>query len=57
MTSNIQKEIEDLIRRDLALLKLGVNDQDRVWQYRDRYFLSAHYDPLFKKYIKERGLK
>jgi hypothetical protein len=57
MTSNIQQEIKDLILRDLALLKLAVNDADRVWQYRDRYFLSGHYDPLFHKYIKEKKLK
>lgn len=57
MKSNIKQEIENLIIRDLSLLKLGRVDEDRVWQYRDKYFLGGNYDYLFIKYIKEKKLK
>lgn len=57
MQSNIKQEIEQLIYRDLSLLKLGVRDADRVWQYRDKYFLNGSYDTLFRNYIKTHKLK
>jgi hypothetical protein len=56
MESNIKKEIEDLIYRDLSLLKLGIGDEDRVWEYRDNYFLNGSYDWLFIDYIKDKKL-
>lgn len=57
MNSNIKQEIETLIYRDLALLKLAKNDKQRVYEYRDKYFLNGSQDHLFQKYIKEKGLK
>ena len=57
MQSNILNEIEQLILRDLSLLKLAVYDRERVYQYRDKYFLNGSYDNLFNKYIKEHKLK
>ncbi len=57
MESNIKKEIEGLILRNLCLLKLAKKDADRVWMYRDNYFLNGNYDYFFKKYIKEHKLK
>lgn len=55
--TGINKKIEDMIREDLANLKLAVYDADRVWQYRDEHFLNGSQDSLFKKYIKEKKLK
>ena len=53
MRSNIKKEIEELIYRDLALLKTKLD----IWEYRDTYFLNGSYDWLFIKYIKDNNIK
>ncbi len=56
MNSNINKEIEDLILRDLANLKLAVHDKQRILEYRDKYFLNGSYDYIFLEYIRKHKL-
>ena len=55
--TGIEQKIEEMIKLELAHLKLGIQDADRVWQYRDANFLSGAFDYLFIAYIKERKLR
>lgn len=58
MTSTgITEKLVNMIKLELAHLKLGVRDADRVWQYRDANFLNGSFDWLFFQYIRERKLK
>jgi len=55
--TGIVEKIEDMIKTDLANLKLAVNDKHRVWEYRDEHFLNGSFDHLFKQYIEDKRLK
>ena len=52
---NIQKEIENLIIKDLKSRK--PSDEQHIWKYRDKYFLSGQYDYLFIRYIADNNIK
>jgi len=58
MKSNIESEIENLIIRDLRLLKAekGKYNDQTIWKYRDRYFLGGNYDYLFEQFIEDNKL-
>lgn len=57
MKTNIEKEIEDLIKRDLEALNISKGDSaQKLWQYRDANFLNGSYDDIFLKYAKEMEL-
>lgn len=57
MKTNIEKEIEDLIKKDLEALNISKGDSaQKLWQYRDANFLNGSYDDIFLKYAKEMEL-
>lgn len=55
--TGIRERIENMIRLELANMKLAVHDRQRVYEYRDEHFLNGSFDYLFEKYIKEHKLK
>lgn len=55
--TGIHQKIEDMIKLELANLKLGMADANRVWQYRDANFLNGSFDYLFEDYIKDNKLR
>lgn len=54
--SNIKENIKELIISDLVNTVYPKTSRDVV-KYRDKYFLSGHYDYIFEDFIKEKNLK